>query len=104
MATRLNQSKVATYIQTELENIRAGLSAALSAGIIVQMPEEVEFNYVSILDGVTMQEVVTETGSDTGTETGATSESSSNSESRSSSMSATDSTSITRAYNTYTSS
>ena len=54
---KLRQEELADFVATTLQNIRAGLVTALDAGVIVRMPEGVQFT----LDVIHTRNAITNT-------------------------------------------
>lgn len=54
---KLRQDELANFVATTLQNIRAGLVTALDAGVIVRMPEGVQFT----LDVIHSRNAITNT-------------------------------------------
>ena len=111
MSTRLKQSQVSSFITTSLVNVRNGLNDELADGIVVEIPEKLDFNLEVVIDGQTMTSntATTETQSggetnsisNTSTNTGSSTESSSGSSTNSGSTADSSSTVITRIFNQF---
>ena len=59
MPTRINQSQVQAFVFNTLMSIRAGLNEALAQGIVVEIPEKVDFQLEIVPDGLTMTTTTT---------------------------------------------
>lgn len=64
MAIRILQSNVSDFVRDTLLNVRTGLEAALAQGIVVELPEKMDFQLEIIEDGLTNNTVTTTSGSD----------------------------------------
>ena len=110
MATRLLQSDVADFVRDTLLNVRTGLEEAIAQGIIVELPEKVDFQIEIIADGKTRTTLTETTGSDSDpsrvetTVEGASvdTETDSRSASQSTSDTGTEGTVSTKTYTSYT--